>query len=71
MLPPSDDWIVLPRGPEDLRRWQNTLPKENFFVQWSIDAAGTPTVASRDGLLRAQITPEEILRLERIAAGAW
>jgi hypothetical protein len=68
MFPLSDDWIILPNGPDDLRKWQEFLPKPDLFVKLQIDYVGAPTMLSRSLLKRARYTDQQIQQLIDIAS---
>jgi len=69
LFPAGDDWIVLPRGPEDLRAWQQRFETEDWYIQRLIRLSGAPTIISRSTLVQAGFTPDQIGELLAVAEG--
>ena len=69
MFPQDEDRIVLPNGPEDLRRWKALLGSDNLFLDHVIRLSGAPAIEFRSEFLRAGFTSEQVDLLEEIAAG--
>jgi len=67
MFGSNPDSIWLRNGKDDLTKWYRKFPAENFFIQWLIEQAGTPTFVSRNSLVEAAFTPEQIQWLVDIA----
>jgi uncharacterized protein YjbI with pentapeptide repeats len=69
MFPQDEDRIVLPNGPEDLRRWKALLGSDNLFLDHVIRLSGAPAIEYRSVFLRAGFTSEQVDLLEEIATG--